>query len=395
MVKRWPMVLQRRDGGEEVEMVAPYVISASRRTDVPSFHLDWFFERLRRGYCGWVNPFSGARSYVSFSNTCFVVFWTKDASALLGRLTELSDLGIRCCILYTLNDYGDDLEPIGSFDRRLESFRSASRLLGACSVVWRFDPLVLTRGMGVAELLERVRGVGDALRGYTRRLVFSFVDIGGYAKVRGRLIARGVAYREWSEGEMCEFAQGLSELNREQGWDYELRTCSEGIDLSEYGIAHNGCVDGDCLLRIVPHSVLRAVSNGSFVSLYGAGEGAGGEGDGAFMSRLAGYLAWSGVRVHEYSSNRHLFEGETWGSVGGRRPRLGVDLGGGFYYSGRFVRDSGQRSGCGCSLSKDIGQYASCWHGCAYCYASGSERVMSRNREMWESCRDGEFMIGG
>ncbi|MFX1447132.1 MAG: DUF1848 family protein, partial [Promethearchaeota archaeon] len=37
------------------------------------------------------------------------------------------------------------------------------------------------------------------------------------------------------------------------------------------------------------------------------------------------------------------------------------------------VKDTGQRIGCGCSRSKDIGGYSGifrCKHNCAYCYAS-------------------------
>lgn len=46
------------DSGERVEAVAPVVISASRATDIPAFYAEWFFRRLERGYCVWVNPFS-------------------------------------------------------------------------------------------------------------------------------------------------------------------------------------------------------------------------------------------------------------------------------------------------------------------------------------------------
>ncbi len=33
-------------------------------------------------------------------------------------------------------------------------------------------------------------------------------------------------------------------------------------------------------------------------------------------------------------------------------------------------RDAGQRSGCGCAVSVDLGTYGSCRHGCVYCYAA-------------------------
>ena len=37
----------------------------------------------------------------------------------------------------------------------------------------------------------------------------------------------------------------------------------------------------------------------------------------------------------------------------------------------RARRDPGQRPGCGCAESVDVGAYGTCRHGCAYCYAGG------------------------
>lgn len=41
-------------------------------------------------------------------------------------------------------------------------------------------------------------------------------------------------------------------------------------------------------------------------------------------------------------------------------------------------RDPGQREGCGCAASRDIGSYGTCGHGCRYCYAFGGAREGGR-----------------
>jgi len=45
----------------------------------------------------------------------------------------------------------------------------------------------------------------------------------------------------------------------------------------------------------------------------------------------------------------------------------------------RIAKDKGQRPGCGCVSSVDIGAYDTCAHGCRYCYAISSDRAVTAN----------------
>ena len=289
------------DSGAEVTAQAPLIISASRATDIPAFYADWFFRRLEKGYVRWRNPFSGQDSYVSFGNTRFIVFWSKNPAPLLPYLPILKERGIGCYIQYTLNDYeAEGLEPnVPPLSQRIETFRRAVEALGRGAVVWRFDPLILIDKINIDTLLEKIAHIANALTGYTEKLVFSFADIESYKKVSRNLRQSGINYREWDEESMRESAARLSTLNR-NNWNLELATCAERIDLSEYGIGHNRCIDPELINRLAPDDEI--LQN----SLYNA------------------------------------------------------------------KTDTGQRKACGCILSKDIGAYNTCPHGCLYCYANTS-----------------------
>ena len=93
------------DGGELVQAKSPVIISASRSTDIPAFYADWFFHRLDKGYSVWINPFNNVRSYISYSKTRLIVFWSKNPRPLLKYLRRLDETGIHSYIQFTLNDY--------------------------------------------------------------------------------------------------------------------------------------------------------------------------------------------------------------------------------------------------------------------------------------------------
>ncbi|MBR3467440.1 MAG: DUF1848 domain-containing protein [Bacteroidales bacterium] len=350
----WAKVQIQRENGERVEAQAPIIISASRSTDIPAFYADWFFHRLKVGYSAWTNPFNGVKSYVSYQNTRFIVFWSKNPEPLLPHLNELKDLGIHCYIQYTLNDYvTEGLEKnVPPLEQRIDTFKQLVSKLGKGRVIWRFDPLILTDGISIDDLLGKIEYIGDQLASYSEKLVFSYADIAAYKKVKSNLEKSQVNYSEWTVPQMEEFARRLSELNRK--WHLQLATCGEQIDIERYGIQHNHCVDDELMIRFA-HS------------------------DKDLMKFL-------GVEIHEVENS--LFGTEPI-------PENAIMLGETLYAIKRKDnRDKGQRQFCGCMVSKDIGEYNTCPHLCEYCYANASKEIAVRNWNEHKNNKLGETIMG-
>lgn len=305
--------------GARVMAIAPVILSASRATDIPAFHADWFMERLREGWFQWQNPFNAAQvQYVSTARARVIVFWSKNPEPLLRHLGELDRLGLHYYFQFTLNDYeAEGYEPrVPPLARRIEIFRRLADRIGPDRVIWRMDPLLLSDRVGMAELLARAEAIGARLAGHTRKLVFSYADIAAYGTVRRNLKRAGVPVREFTPDEMNEAARGLVRMARANGIS-EIATCAEDLDQTSLGVTHNRCVDDDLMMRLWPED--------------------------------QPLMKW-------------VCCGETLLLADGVRPRL---------------KDNGQRKACGCIVSKDIGRYGTCFHHCVYCYATYAQAPAS------------------
>lgn len=352
----WEKINIKTESGALVSAQAPVIVSASRSTDIPAFYADWFFHRLKVGYSVWTNPFNGVPGYISYANTRFIVFWSKNPKPLLEHLDKLTEKGIGCYIQFTLNDYEKEgLEKgVPPLNQRIDTFKRLVEKLGKGRVVWRFDPMILTEDITIDTLIEKVQNIGDQLKGYTEKLVFSYADIASYRKVKANLDKSGVRYREWDEASMLEFARCLSSLNKERGWNYQLATCGEKIDIAQFGISHNKCIDDELMIKI-SHK------------------------DSVLMKFLH-----AEVRPKQAS----LFEPF-------ELPEGAIDIDD-FHYAVKTKdnKDSGQRQFCGCAVSKDIGQYDTCPHMCEYCYANTSKESAVANWRRHQGNPLGEKIIG-
>ena len=70
------------------------IISASRRTDIPAYYSDWFYNRIKEGYLMTRNPMNFhqvRRISLMHDEVDGIVFWTKNPIPMLDRLDELAD----------------------------------------------------------------------------------------------------------------------------------------------------------------------------------------------------------------------------------------------------------------------------------------------------------------
>jgi DNA repair photolyase len=321
----WDKIKISKEDGELIEAQAPIIISASRSTDIPAFYSNWLVERIKAGYVKWRNPFNGVPLYVTFKNARLIVFWSKNPKPIIKHLDFINEKIPNFYFQYTLNDYDNDkLElKVPSLQFRIDTFIELSEKIGKEKVIWRFDPLLLTDKIGVEELLRKTENIGNQLKNYSDKMVFSFADIEHYKKVQTNLQRSHVNYQEFNERTMNEYASGLQKLNEK--WNFEIGTCAEKIPLEKYGIVHNKCVDDDLMIKLFPNDKILMNFLGAKITP-----------PDMFNSEF---------RIEKTKNNK----------------------------------DNGQREFCGCINSKDIGEYNTCPHLCEYCYANASKELALSN----------------
>lgn len=214
--------------------------------------------------------------------------------------------------------------------------------------------MMLTDDISVDDLLWKVQNIGNQLKDYTEKLVFSYADIAMYRKVKHNLEVSGIPYHEWNTKQMEEFADKLSIMNRERGWNFQLATCGEKIDISKYGIQHNRCIDGDLITR----------------------------------------LAWDDKELMDFIKVKieNVPEPTFFGEP--ELPDGAILLPHRHYFISKHKKDQGQRPFCECMASKDIGEYSTCPHLCEYCYANATKQLALQNWKQHQENRFAETITG-
>ncbi|WP_312095314.1 DUF1848 domain-containing protein [Aminipila sp.] len=228
------------------------IISASRRTDIPSFYFDWFTNRLKERFVLVRNPvYPNQISRIDLSPELIdcIVFWTKNPSPAMDKLDSLKDYPFY--FQFTLTSYSIDAEmnmPSKSKEI-INTFKKLSEKIGPERVIWRYDPIFLSRKYNMEYHIKYFEKIAGELSDYTKRCVFSFIDF--YPKIKKQLNEMGAFAPDKEEKIML--ARELQNISYHYG--FSLETCSETLDLSGLGIKHGKCIDDKLIEKLTGFSM--------------------------------------------------------------------------------------------------------------------------------------------
>lgn len=224
------------------------ILSVSRRTDIPGYYAEWFYNRIKEGFLcvrNPMNPHQVSEIRITPDVVDCIVFWTKNPLPMMERLDELQ--AYPYYFQFTLTGYGKDVEA-NLPDKKtamIPVFQELSERIGKERVIWRYDPIFFSDRYTVAYHLETFCDMAEALNGYTDKCVISFLDM--YTKIKKNM--ESLSYYELEESELKSFAEKISQIAGQN--HISVGSCAEKIDLKDCGIVHNCCIDKGLIERLI------------------------------------------------------------------------------------------------------------------------------------------------
>lgn len=228
------------------------IISASYKTDIPTFYGAWFMNRLQVGYCKVLNPYNKQAFRVSLrrEDVDGVIFWTKNVGPFLKWLPFIADAGYPFVIQHTITGYPRALEhSVVDAESSLRNLRGIADRFGPDVCVWRYDPVVISSITPRKFHLEQFARLAAALEGTVNEVVISFLQL--YLKTQRNLDRASTEYEfRWhdpSAEEKISLVKSFVEIGASHG--LQVSVCSQKEFLAE-GAVEAHCVDALRLSRI-------------------------------------------------------------------------------------------------------------------------------------------------
>ena len=212
------------------------IINTGQRTDIPAFYSRWFANRLKAGYVCVRNPYNPKQvnKYILNPEVVDIIgFCTKNPAPMFEYMDLLQNYGQYWFV--SITPYGRDIEPnVPDKHRIIEDFKRLSDIVGTQSIGWRYDPIFLSDRYTPEYHLHAFRQIVEELRGYTKTVVISFIDL--YPKVRKNFPEA----REVSKDDRLSLGKEIIKIATRCGMT--VKPCAEGDELSQYGADGSGCM---------------------------------------------------------------------------------------------------------------------------------------------------------
>ncbi|TVL65624.1 hypothetical protein A9X75_11250 [Brachyspira hyodysenteriae] len=230
------------------------IVSASRRTDIPSYYSEWFFNRIKEKYVLVRNPiniYQVSKIDISPDIVDCIVFWSKNPAPMLDKLDLLKHY--KYYFQFTVTSYGDDIEKKvpSKNDKIFDTFKKLSDKIGSKKVIWRYDPIMITDKYNIDYHKKYFEKIAKHLHNYTQRCTISFMDI--YAKVKRNM--KNINFYDINNDEnmILDLTKFMSEVTK--SYNMSIDTCAETMDLSKFGITHGKCIDDKLISDIVGYDI--------------------------------------------------------------------------------------------------------------------------------------------
>lgn len=216
------------------------LISASRRTDIPTYYSEWLVNRIREGFALVRNPMNFHQiSKISLTPDVVdgIVFWTKNPIPMMDKLDYFKDY--KYYFQFTLNAYGKDVENgvPSKNDFIVPAFQKLSDMIGPDHVIWRYDPIFLNETYTMEYHIRYFEELAKRLAPYTKKCTISFLDF--YRNTQKNI--KGLNIQQFTPDLQEQLGKVLGEIAH--SYNLAIDTCAEDIDLQKYGIDHARCID--------------------------------------------------------------------------------------------------------------------------------------------------------
>ncbi len=125
------------------------VISASRRTDIPAYYLNWFINCIRQGWVDVANPLYRKqirRVDLTPNKVSWIIFWSRNYHSFLKSKTVFNDYQLLFHFTILSPSYMEKSSTLIS--KALKQADALAKYYGPDRIIWRYDPIVFWQKNG-------------------------------------------------------------------------------------------------------------------------------------------------------------------------------------------------------------------------------------------------------